>query len=511
MLRLPIRIAGLPGDGIGPEVFPFAAKLLAAANQVLGGSEPAFVMHRLPYDASYYLQHGKAWPEGTATQLARDYDAAFLIALGDNRLREKCGDSMVHARTIILDGFRGHSSWFTNLNRRPTRLLHPLLRPTLRAEPVSFRLFALSNHLEELIREDVKRRGTPEEEVLPREIHFHAAFRDKLQEAIAAAKASGEDRVAVLHKGNVLRYSHGPWEKICQEQEKISSIKIEFHLMDSFLEKMVKTPHLLPKTLVTDRAFAALLAPVIEALKEGTRGEIPEDFQLVIGRENTEGMYFRGGGLEGDTVETSVGTQIGRHTATMVQENVLATIDIAQEAGWPGHILHLDDVHPQSYGLWRREGQEVGTAQGLSLPMMHAGVFVATLILRPEALSGRVFAADNLLGDLCGDAAAALVGGLGIAATVSYNTDRSTGKYFFEPLHGSAPDIAGQGKANPTATFLTVGELFRAAGHPELQQAVERTLFNLIAGCIRTPDLGGTATTTAFGEAFLAEFLRVTG
>ena len=123
-------------------------------------------------------------------------------------------------------------------------------------------------------------------------------------------------------------------------------------------------------------------------------------------------------------------------------------------------------------------------------------------------MNGLVFAADNILGDVCGDAAAALVGGMGIPATDQVNTTGETGKHFYEPLHGSAPDIAGTGRANPTATMLTVGELWRGRNLMSLRQALHTGLRDVLSAGIRTPDMGGTATTQQYGDAVIKAFLQ---
>ncbi len=504
-----INLVGFPGDGIGTEVYPFVPTLLGHANDLLqssGGSK--FAISEVPYNASYYLEHGRAWPHGEAERLARNHDGAVMIALGDKRVPQ---GGMAHAVEIILNGLRGHPAWNTNFNRRPITLIHPVLRPALQQGPFSFELFVPPAGAID-IAEDVENEGTERETVFPKEMHSIRAFLETLREAASRAKALGQEKILVVHKNNVLRHSHGPWEDLCKRVAEESGVGVEMQLMDSFLERLVKSPSTVPSVVVTDRSFGTVLSRALPALSAGRREDIPDDFHLLFGRENTEGMYFRGGAIAGDG-DSRMGTQIGKHSRPMILANLRECARIARAQGLPSFtLLHLDDAHPKAYGLWKSIGQEVAREYRLEVRNMHAGDFVAGLIRNPAAFAGQIFAADNVLGDICGDAAAALIGGLGFPATACVNTDGTTGKVYFEPLHGSAPDKAGQGIANPTATLLTTGMVFGHFGAPHLEVAMQRALHDVIEGGLRTFDMpGGSARTVDFGNAVIAKFLAAAG
>ena len=108
---------------------------------------------------------------------------------------------------------------------------------------------------------------------------------------------------------------------------------------------------------------------------------------------------------------------------------------------------------------------------------------------------------DNMFGDILSDEAAAITGGLGLAASASLADE---GPGIFEPVHGSAPDIAGQGIANPAAMLRTVGlMLAHGLGEHEQARAVEQAVDSAL-GSAPTPDLGGSATTEQFGDAVVA-------
>lgn len=494
-----IRIAGLQGDGIGPEVYPYGLELLRAANQILG--QERFAIDTLPYNANYFLEHGRAWPDGTPKDLASKYHGALWAAFGDVRVPR---DGMAHAVEILLRGFRGHEAWETNLNKRPGRLLHPSLRPQVEAMRHDFRLFALDSKAV-TIHEEERQDG-----IYPTETHSLNAFRAVLDSASRLAAMKGE-QVLVVHKSSVMRNGHGQWKdrvlKPLYAERKDSFVTDMY--MDAFLELLVKNPASVPKVLVTDGVFGKVIERILPVLSSGERGVIPEDFDVWIGRENIEGMYFKTNEMPQEVDGDVIGKQIGRHSPEYIKANILGVIDEARKRGLDKiTVLHIDDGHPRSYALWKRIALEVTGVHKMHVDFMHAGDFVAELIRNPAAMNHRVFAADNILGDICGDAVAACIGGLGIAATMQINTTGRTGKFAGEPLHGSAPNVAGKGIANPTAMVLTVGELFAQCGNDDLCDAVARAIQNVIARGIRTQDIGGQATTVDFGNTVVREFTQ---
>jgi 3-isopropylmalate dehydrogenase len=117
----------------------------------------------------------------------------------------------------------------------------------------------------------------------------------------------------------------------------------------------------------------------------------------------------------------------------------------------------------------------------------------------------QVIVAPNLFGDLLSDLAAGLVGGLGLAPSASLHPGR-TG--LFEPVHGSAPDLVGTGKANPLAAILTAGLLLEHLGHPQDATRVEAAVRAAVRDGATTPDLGGTLDTAQVGDGIVAALGR---
>jgi tartrate dehydrogenase/decarboxylase / D-malate dehydrogenase len=124
------------------------------------------------------------------------------------------------------------------------------------------------------------------------------------------------------------------------------------------------------------------------------------------------------------------------------------------------------------------------------------------LVRRPQSFD--VLVASNLFGDILSDLAPALSGSLGLAPSANLNPERRFPS-MFEPVHGSAPDIAGRGIANPAAAILSVAMMLEFLGEPDGARAVEAAVGRVLAeGRVTTPDLGGAGSTTGMGEAIAA-------
>jgi len=122
------------------------------------------------------------------------------------------------------------------------------------------------------------------------------------------------------------------------------------------------------------------------------------------------------------------------------------------------------------------------------------------MVREPERFE--VIVTNNLYGDILSDLGAGLVGGLGLAASANLHPGRAG---LFEPVHGSAPPLAGKGVANPVAAILTGALMFEQLGHAAAARGLERAVRAALAGGTRTPDLGGTATTAQAAAAVLRQ------
>jgi 3-isopropylmalate dehydrogenase len=146
--------------------------------------------------------------------------------------------------------------------------------------------------------------------------------------------------------------------------------------------------------------------------------------------------------------------------------------------------------------LWRRVFAEVGSEYSdVPRDAVYIDALAFDLIRRPAHYD--VIVAPNLFGDILSDLVAALAGGLGLAPSANLHPGRPG---LFEPVHGSAPDLVGTGRANPLAALLTTALMLRQLGHDGHAAQLENAVRAAVAGGHTTPDLGGTLSTEAVGD-----------
>ena len=219
---------------------------------------------------------------------------------------------------------------------------------------------------------------------------------------------------------------------------------------------------------------AVNLRPV--KLYEGVRTPLgsaaPGDIDMVVVREGTEGPYAGvGGALRGGT-DQEVATENSVNTRWGVERVVRDAFRRA--AARPRRkltLVHKTNVLTHAGSLWSRTVDAVG-ADFPDVAVDYAHVDAACLYFVTDPGRFDVVVTDNLFGDIITDLGAAIAGGIGLAASGNLNVD-GTAPSMFEPVHGSAPDIAGQGIADPTATVLSVGMLLDHTGYGEAARRVE--------------------------------------
>ncbi|MET4925581.1 3-isopropylmalate dehydrogenase [Streptomyces sp. PSRA5] len=184
------------------------------------------------------------------------------------------------------------------------------------------------------------------------------------------------------------------------------------------------------------------------------------DIDFVVVREGTEGPYTgNGGSLRTDT-PAEVATEVSLNTAYGVERVVRDAYERANSRPRKKlTLVHKNNVLVYAGHLWKRIFDRVGQEYpDVSTDYLHVDAATIFFVTQPERFD--VIVTDNLFGDILTDLAAAVTGGIGLAASANINPDRAFPS-MFEPVHGSAPDIAGQGKADPTATILSVALLLR--------------------------------------------------
>ncbi len=221
------------------------------------------------------------------------------------------------------------------------------------------------------------------------------------------------------------------------------------------------------------------------------------EIDFLIFRENTEGFYTGSGGFlrEGTPDEVAVSESLA--TRMGVERIVRAAFERARAEG-RGRVTLGDKANavPHVYGLWRRVFREVAAEfPDLESEMRYVDALAMEFVRAPERFG--VVVAENLLGDILSDLGAELVGGMGVAPSANVNPGRHG---LYEPVHGSAPDIAGTGRANPVGAVLSAALLLRDHGAGTVADRIDDAVDGALAAGIRTPDLGGESTTSEVGD-----------
>jgi tartrate dehydrogenase/decarboxylase/D-malate dehydrogenase len=223
----------------------------------------------------------------------------------------------------------------------------------------------------------------------------------------------------------------------------------------------------------------------------------PKDFDLIVVRENSEGEYSEAGGRihKGEdqiAIQNAIFTRKGTERAIRYAFELAATrrghVTSATKSNGIYHSMPFwDEVFKES----SLDYPETATAS------YHIDALAAFFVTRPHIFD--VIVASNLFGDILTDIGAAIMGSIGIAPAANINLN---GKYpsMFEPVHGSAPDICGKGIANPTGQIWTAKMMLDHLGQQELGQKVLSAMEETIFSGIKTPDIGGNATTKEMTE-----------
>jgi 3-isopropylmalate dehydrogenase len=239
------------------------------------------------------------------------------------------------------------------------------------------------------------------------------------------------------------------------------------------------------------RLFPGATSPLSKAVLD--KGEI--DFVVV--REGTEGLYTGQGGAMRVGTPAEVATEVSVNTAFGVERVVRDAFNRAQRRRKKLTLVHKTNVLVNAGSLWWRVTQDVAKDYpDVAVDYLHIDAVMIFMATDPARFD--VIVTDNIFGDIITDLAAAITGGIGLAASGNVNPDR-TAPSMFEPVHGSAPDIAGQQKADPTAAILSASLLLDHLGHADAAIAIDKAVLQDLS-------TRGTATRTTaeVGDAIAA-------
>ena len=197
----------------------------------------------------------------------------------------------------------------------------------------------------------------------------------------------------------------------------------------------------------------------------------PGEIDFVVVREGTEGLYAGNGGTLRTGTEHEIATEVSVNTAHGVRRLVRYAFDLANSRTRKRlTLVHKHNVLVNAGRLYQRTVDEIGEQYpDVTVNYMH--IDAATIFMTTDPARFDVIVTDNLFGDILTDQAGAVTGGIGLAPSGNINADR-TAPSMFEPVHGSAPDIAGTGTAQPTAAILAGAMMLEHLGHPDLAEQV---------------------------------------
>jgi tartrate dehydrogenase/decarboxylase/D-malate dehydrogenase len=231
----------------------------------------------------------------------------------------------------------------------------------------------------------------------------------------------------------------------------------------------------------------------------------PGEIDMVVVRENTEGEYAQVGGFVYHHQPEEVAIQTAVFTRRGIDRVVRFAFELARKRDKKRRVTSITKSNAQGFGmvLWDRAFQAVAAEYpDIETESLLVDAAAMNFIRRPESFD--VVVASNLFGDILSDVSAILTGSIGLAPSANLDPTRRFPS-MFEPVHGSAPDIAGRGIVNPLASILSAGMMLDHLGLEEAGRLVERAVAAVLAeGKCLTPDLGGSCSTADVTSAVIA-------
>jgi tartrate dehydrogenase/decarboxylase / D-malate dehydrogenase len=245
----------------------------------------------------------------------------------------------------------------------------------------------------------------------------------------------------------------------------------------------------------------AILFPGVQsplALRKG------EEIDLVVVRENTEGEYAQVGGFVYQDQPDEVAVQSSIFTRRGCERIIRYAFELARKRAKKKRVSSITKSNAQGFSmvLWDRTFQIVAAEYpDISTESLLVDAAAMNFIRRPESFD--VVVASNLFGDILSDVSAILVGSMGLAPSANLDPSRRFPS-MFEPVHGSAPDIAGKGIVNPLATIFSAAQMMEHLGMEAEAAKVNAAVASVLATDVKTPDLGGKSTTKQVADAVVA-------
>jgi tartrate dehydrogenase/decarboxylase/D-malate dehydrogenase len=226
-----------------------------------------------------------------------------------------------------------------------------------------------------------------------------------------------------------------------------------------------------------------------------------EPIDVVVVRENSEGEYVDNGGVLAVGTPHEVALQTAVHTRRGVERILHFAFELARTRRRRLAMITKSNAQRYAYVLWDRVlGEMAPQFADVSVEKLHIDAATLELVRRPHTFD--VVVGSNLFGDILSDLTGGITGSLGLNPSANLNPERRFPS-LFEPVHGSAPDIAGKGIANPTGAILSAAMMLEWLGEAGAAAAIRSAVERALAAQNLTPDVGGTLTTTAITDAIV--------
>jgi 3-isopropylmalate dehydrogenase len=235
------------------------------------------------------------------------------------------------------------------------------------------------------------------------------------------------------------------------------------------------------------------------------KGRTAKDIDFVVFRENTEGIYVGIGGQFKRGTPDEIAINEDLNTRKGVERLIVAGFEYAKKHGHKTvHMADKSNAMKHAHELWHRCFFEVAKRYpGIDAKHLYVDALCFFLIQDPTPFE--VIVTNNLFGDIVTDLGAAFQGGLGMAASANVHASDPSRVALFEPVHGSAPPLAGRDVANPLASVLTVGMMLAYLGYPEEETRLEGLVSRALDEGKCTKDVGGELGTKAVGDWVVSE------
>ena len=235
----------------------------------------------------------------------------------------------------------------------------------------------------------------------------------------------------------------------------------------------------------------------------------PWDIDMVVIRENTEGEYADVGGFLYRDFPQEVGIQTAVFTKRGCERVITYAFELAIKRKKKFNVTSITKSNAQGYGMvtWDTAFKKVSSLYpDISTQSLLIDAACMDFIRRPEDFD--VVVASNLFGDILTDIGAIITGSMGLASSGNINPERIYPS-MFEPVHGSAPDIAGKGIANPMAAIISAAMMLKHLGESNASECIQAAVLEVLrCGATLTPDLGGSSTTSQVGDAVVSTLKR---